>query len=187
MVNEASTEMSNGYFRYLGEIVGADTLMRGNYWYLLKTLHSMEFYWIIDRDENRARDGENLRVKYFYEVNSEDTKYDDILYRPCTVLEMLVALAIRIEGITAGWEQDSKDRTADWFWEMVRNLDLMDCSDDNWSENCRAKVQYYIQNFMDRKYETNGVGGLFPLKSVCQNQRRVEVWYQMQAYIQENY
>jgi hypothetical protein len=33
----------------------------------------------------------------------------------------------------------------------------------------------------------NGTGGLFPLKMPKVNQRRVEIWYQMSAFIEENF
>ena len=48
---------------------------------------------------------------------------------------------------------------------------------------------------MSRQYDSHGRGGIFPLESVpefyesdeCQNQNRLELWYQMQLYLAENY
>ena len=38
-----------------------------------------------------------------------------------------------------------------------------------------------------REYSDNGHGGLFPLKNPKKDQRKVEIWYQMTEYINENY
>jgi hypothetical protein len=34
--------------------------------------------------------------------------------------------------------------------------------------------------------DTDGSGGLFPLKNPQQNQRTTEIWYQMNAWLMEN-
>ncbi len=174
------------YFKYLCSIVGADSPGNGQYWNMLHYLHRMEFYWIIDRDENRARDGEQLRVRFFYENNKYETDYEDILNRPCSVLEMLVALAIRIENdAMAGWEEDSPDRTSEWFWLMIRNLDILDCTDQHYSMRIEEKIRHNVDKMLERNYERNGFGGLFPLRNPAEDQRKVEIWYQMQAYFLE--
>jgi hypothetical protein len=38
---------------------------------------------------------------------------------------------------------------------------------------------------VNREYDPDGRGGLFPLDGTHANQREVELWYQMQAYIIE--
>ena len=180
--------MVNGYFQFLCNLVGADTMMRGQYWHLLKVLHSTEFYWTNEYDGNRASYGEDLRVRYFNEINGQDAEYEEFLYSPCSVLEMLTALAIAIEqNIMMDWRPESPDRTPEWFWMMIENLDVMDCSDDNWSASTDAKIRHNLENFMDRNYESNGKGGLFPLRNPTKNQRNVDIWYQMQAYMLENF
>jgi hypothetical protein len=37
-----------------------------------------------------------------------------------------------------------------------------------------------------RLYTTSGYGGLFPLEEPKEDQRKVEIWYQMMAYLGEN-
>jgi hypothetical protein len=63
---------------------------------------------------------------------------------------------------------------------MINNLD-MDWLDPDDILDC-------IDRFLSRKYDYNGVGGIFPLrKGASEDQRNVEIWYQMQSYLMENY
>ena len=95
---------------------------------------------------------------------------------------MLIALAQRLEFETAlsKWEKS----TAQWFWVLINNLGLDTFTDENFDMEA---VQEKVQIFLDRKYEKNGEGGLFPLKNPKEDQRRIEIWYQMSAYLFENY
>ncbi len=182
------TSLANGYFQYLCDLIGADTLVGGKYRILLKTLHGTEFYWLNERDENRARDGEYLRVRYFYELNPSSENYEDFLDFSCSVFEMMVALAMRIESdIMLDWRPNTPDRTGEWFWLMVGNLDLLKCTDDRFDGNTLNEIHHKLDIFMERKCDKNGIGGLFPLKIGTKNQKNVEIWYQMQAYFQENF
>ena len=135
-------------------------------------------------DENRALDGENLRVRFFYESHTLDDNYEEFLFEPCSVLEMLVALAFRMEKeYLMDWRPGTRDRTSERFWMLIDNLG----TDDNWSTKIDAKVQHYVEQFLDRDYRFDGAGGLFPLKNCHEDQRNIEIWSQMQAYIMENY
>lgn len=183
-----SSEIVNAYFRYLGELVGADTFAEGNYWNLLRQLNSIEFYWTVSLDENRAADGESLRTKFFYEHNSINVDYEPFIYTPCSVLEMLIALALRMEKeYLMDWRAGSPDNTPVYFWEMISNLGLDDCTDDNWSSKTAEKIRYYVGEFLDRNYDFHGNGGIFPVSKNTRDQRKIEIWSQMHAYIMENY
>lgn len=179
-------EEINAYFRYLGDFVGADTTMNGNYWMLLKKLNSIEFYWTVNLDDNRAEAGEILRKKFFYESHHWNERYDEFIFTPCSVLEVMVALAISMESLLAGVRTDSPDNTPKWFWMMIRNLGLMDCTDDNWSAQKEAKVRYVIGNMLDRNYTKNGEGGLFPVPNSPYDFRHIDLWRQMITYIHVN-
>ena len=43
-----------------------------------------------------------------------------------------------------------------------------------------------FQMINERSYAFDGYGGLFPLRKPHQDQRNIEIWYQMQAYLMEN-
>lgn len=135
---------------------------------LIHFLNNKEF--VVDhnvsRDKNRASDGIQLRREYFGEG------YPTL---PCTVLEMLIALAIRIDSEYTGDPGEPKPGVI--FWEMVNNLDLT-------HTNNPGRI---LDRFMMREYEPSGRGGLFPLKHPTSDQRYVEIWYQMMSYVMENY
>ena len=65
---------------------------------LLKYLHEREFTYLIELDGNRAEDGTDLRFRFGFEHDIDGEIISEYLdNKPCSLLEMLVALAIRCE------------------------------------------------------------------------------------------
>jgi hypothetical protein len=134
-------------------------------------------------DGNRAEDGMDLRYR-FGDENSYDqaliaTYLDD---RPCSVLEMLIALAIRCEEQIMD-DPDIGDRTGLWFGNMIYNLNLHTMHNSDFD---REYVDEVIDIFLNRKYERDGRGGLFTVKNAPRDLRDVEIWYQLCWYLNEN-
>ena len=177
-----SFEVVNEYFRWLCDKVGVER-PNGSYWILIKALHKKEFYWTVPNDDNRALDGKKLR-----EAFAEETDYYpyDALDGPCSMLEMLIALAGRCQyGVI---DAEVENRTSKWFWELVGNIGLDKFTDDVYVEECGTfQVDLILDTVLDRAYKKDGRGGLFPLKSAKKDQRNVEIWFQMCAYLIENY
>jgi hypothetical protein len=155
------------------------------YYILVKCLHQKAFSWIIPNDDNRAMDGIKLREEYLN--RNGGTAVGFVKRDPCSIFEMLIALARRMD-FELGDPNDPKDRTYKYFWILIENLGLNEYTDDNYAE---AKYEFNLDNiidtFLDRTYFGNGVGGLFPLKYPHEDQRDIEIWYQMNAYLDENY
>lgn len=179
------------YFQWLCEVanvVGNST----PYWLLAGYLHSKEFKTgKITNDENRIMDGISLREEYIRtggvigKAPLEDI-YDSI-DGPCSMLEFLVALARRIE-FQLGDPDEGVDRTPVYFWEMCDNLGLTEYSDGFFVElDGKNSCDEIIQTLIKRSYQPNGYGGLFPLDNPPKDQRRVEIWSQMNSYIAERY
>lgn len=170
------------YFFWLCSIVGADD-PDPSYIKLMRALHRFDFYTIVDNDINRGEDGKRLRDDF---MHLYDMASCPEIEGPCTVLEMLIGLAIRIDEDIM-WEE-GENRTSIWFWTMIENLGL-DVLDDEAFEDCDAyeTVENVLCVFLSRSYSKDGVGGLFPLKNPAKDQRDVEIWYQMNAYFVENY
>jgi hypothetical protein len=103
----------------------------------------------------------------------------DILDGPCTVLEMMIALANRCEE-TIMDDPDIGDRTGQWFWGMITNMGLGSMSDDRYD---RRYVEYVITRLLDREYEPDGTGGLFTVRDCDRDMRDVEIWYQLCWYL----
>lgn len=141
---------------------------------LFKALHNTEFLWTIDGDANRAQDGLDVRREFLKEARIATNEYWQSI--GCSVLEMFIALSRRAEFNT---DTDAKD----WFWIFLDNLGLSDFSDANFKV---LKVNDIIHTFIWRNYKNNGAGGLFPLEYPRENQRRVEIWYQLHGYLSEN-
>jgi len=177
---EGETAVKNRYLDFLCEIVGGTD----EYSRLLGELHGIEFYSLIPNDDNRGEDGKQLREKFADERGQHALSL--CLTDPCTVLEMLIGLSFRLEFETA---QSRWEKTPDeWFWILIDNLDLT-CYDDSVfldDEMCYTLFSK-VSQMLERHYESDGNGGLFPLKHPKKDQRRVELWYQMSAYVLENY
>ena len=147
---------------------------------LLHALHNTEFTFLIDRDKNRASDGIDLRYQFGYECgysNDEIARYLDI--RPCSVLEMMIALSLNGEQHIM---DDPKygNRTGQWFWGMINNLGLGGMNDNRYDEQY---VNDVIDTFLDREYKSNGKGGLFTIRNCEYDLREVEIWYQLCWYL----
>lgn len=146
-------------------------------------LHNTEFIYILDIDSNRADDGTDLRYRFAYEfgLDGDEVKryLDD---RPCSVLEMMVALACRCEEHIMDNPEDG-NRTGKWFFEMIRSLGLYGMDDRYFDEDAVSDI---LRRFMRREYEENGLGGLFALRHSSRDMRDIEIWYQMMSYLEEN-
>ena len=150
---------------------------RITYRQLFKALHDIEFVYFVPHDENRAEDGVALRYRYCYLHDCEDLEH--YLDGPCSVLEMMVALAIRCEERIMS-DPDKGDRTAQWFWSMIISLGLGSMTDYNFDEEL---VNDAIARFLNREYEPDGKGGLFTVRKWNRDARTAEIWHQLLAYL----
>lgn len=178
------------YFEWLCNIVDANR-ENNSYYILLKTLHKREFYGFIPNDSNRINDGKKLRELFIDELGIEnDLEYDiylDALSGPCSCLEMMVALAKRVEDDIL-FDPVDVDHSKEIFWKMVENLGLIDLDDEHYyDKNGTYICTEALTKMLSRGYCRDGNGGLFPLKWPKEDQRTVEIWYQMSAYLDENY
>lgn len=164
----------NRYFRWLLKEIDYDTVKEevADYSLLLQYLFEREFYWDVPHDDNRAADGVRLRI----EANAI---YD---FGKCSILEMMVALARRIDREIVP-DFDRGNNTPKWFWAMVDNCGACKYDNRHWDEDA---VHYIFSMILYRGYGKDGKGGFFPLSKPKKDQRKVELWYQMQAYIIEN-
>lgn len=167
-------DVINTYFEWLCALIHDQSYSRKLvHKKLLMYLHSTEFRYSIPNDANRADDGVNLRSRFSDESGIPEA--ESYLRGPCSVLEMMIALAVRCEVHIMN-DPDIGDRTGQWFWGMVSNLGLSSMSDGRFDEEF---VSSAITRFLDRTYKGNGKGGLFTLPHCKYDLRNVEIWYQM--------
>ena len=156
------------YYYFMGCLSPARTFTKA-----FAALHSREFIFSIELDENRYLDGLKYRKTF-----------DPRRSGPCTVLEMMCALADRME-VEQMQDPDYGDRTYYWFQCMFESLGLFQFDDEDYDE---VKVQRIIDRFLRREYNKTGKGGLFTFhKPVPGDPRNAEIWYQMNWWVSENY
>ena len=148
---------------------------------LMEMLHHIPFEWYHHRDANRAIDGIDLRDLFSYETGIMDWYH--ALGGPCSVLEMLLGLAHRIDKEVM-YDHEIGDRTNIWFWEMIHNLGLDEFDDSNFRPDI---VEEKVNIWLNRKYDRDGFGSIFPVKNSQKDQRKIEIWAQAQEYFLENY
>ena len=181
--------MEDEYFDFLVSFLGEDEnplpSMFDSYFLLMK-LYRTEFRYSAMMDRNRDMDGREWRNRYGGKLSPAFRK------SPASVLEVLLGLADRM-----AFELDDEEGLDQYFWEMIENLRInyTDYQFDNSGTALDRKVDKTVQKWMSRQYDSHGRGGIFPLESVpefyesdeFQNQNRLELWYQMQLYLAENY
>lgn len=173
--------INDDYFEWLFDLVCENRYSaKISYRKLLTRLHETEFVYHIPRDGNRAEDGIDLRWRFALHITPIGDAFDivDELPGPCSVLEMLIGLAVRCEDIMD--DPYVGNRTSQWFWDMITNLGLGGMRDDRYNQRL---VDDIIQRFLDREYEANGVGGLFTIRDCDTDLRDVEIWYQLCWYL----
>lgn len=161
----------NDYFCWLIDII-ANGYEQSRFM-LLKQLFDTSFVYSLERDANRAHDGLDLRDQY----SAETGNYLDIS-RPCSVLEMMVALAIRCETDIM-YNPAAGNRTSIWFWMMIENLGLIYMTDQHHN---KLKVKTVLSGFLNRTYDPDGKGSLFYIPG-ARGMQNEEIWYQMNTYL----
>lgn len=149
---------------------------------LMDFLHNRPFEYYIKRDENRAEDGVDLRIRFSKEtdINPED-EFIFSQEEP-KVLEVLIALAIRVDLEYIGDPGDPNPGA--FFWEMCCNLGLDDFTNRyfDWEH-----VDVILDGWLTRSFDRNGEGSIFPIRNPKRDQREIEMWSQLQGYLSEKY
>lgn len=147
-----------------------------NYHVVMMKLFETEFYSLVDHDENREKDGLEIREELGGELSG-----------PARLLEVLLGICKRMDFNLC----DSESERVPWkdsFEEIFENLGLDELTDEGFCSSWMPeKLDKIVKNLLDRKYKKNGIGGFFPVKRCKADQREIEIWYQMQQYIIENY
>lgn len=169
--------INSDYFEWMYDLVCGDRFARGlGFRRLLTFLHDTEFIYFVPYDENRAAEGIALRYRFCLHHDCTDLEW--CLDGPCSVLEMMIALASRCENIMDDFEMG--DRTSQWFWNMISNMGLGGMNDMNYDERL---VDDIVTRFLNREYEPDGRGGLFRVRGWDRDMRTAEIWHQLLAYI----
>lgn len=160
-------------------------IQKRRYSVLLQFLNDVPYHYTVPMDSNRESDGAELYRTFAYETgNSDDPSYyNRDLEDGCSVLEMMVALAIKLENIMDNFKSDT---TGQWFWYMIDSLGLSYMDNHHFDAYGTSDI---LECWMDGIYDgETGVGGLFILPdNHGEDLTKVEVWCQAMWYLGELY
>lgn len=193
-------EIEENYFDYIYELSGMgvndkkEDLSKREFG---RYLYELPFTFVNAKDDSRAADGTALRYSfamtfrdaYFSEIDFDEFKatVKEALGGPCSILEMMVALACKLEGITA--DPDYPDRTCMWFNKMICSLGLTGYQHKYIVEHPEWKetVKNIIEKANKNEYEPSGKGGYFHIVSdgtfEVEDMRTISIWDQAMKYL----
>lgn len=176
------TEIKARYFTWLKKFIDDSDYElggKGIHNKLLIKLFATDFYWTIPLDVNRMADGLEMRNRFFYETHLDPSEYSIYISGPCSIFEMMVALAVRCEEHIMG-NPAVGDRTGRWFWYMIDSLGLSNETDISYNEQ---HIDHVLRTFLTNSYKSNGSGGLFRVPNTTRDLSKIEIWTQMNAYL----
>lgn len=172
MSNPLSAE---DYLRWLAPQIGEEDGVQEPYWGLLHIMFEKEFVWLVPNDDNRLADGLDLRAEFCF---SQHIRADALKNQgPSTFLEVLIGLSRRLAFAAGG-------KAPGWAWVLLGNLELT-AMNDPLSRRKKQQIDDILDVVIWRTYKPDGVGGFFPLAWPDEDQTKIELWYQMAAYIAE--
>lgn len=174
-----SPPLDEQYFTWLYSQISSVRLKNPSktWWSLARQLYTTQFVWFIPNDDNRMEDGRLLRHEFveLHDIRDPDPNWMDL---GCSMLEVLIAISRRLS-----FEVDGEPSV--WFWHLMDNIDLFKFNDLLYNEEARKEIDETLNRIIFRQYDYDGRGGLFPLRNPTQDQREVELWYQLNAYLAE--
>ena len=172
------------YYKWMQNLVDGEFFCAERYSELLSHLYGIDYIYTYPMDGNRAEDGISLRYRFGQEKRIKAAEIADALdCKPCSMLEMMVALALRCEEDIM-FDPKCGNRTGLWFKTMICSLGLGEMTNGafNFSD-----VDHIIFNFLEHRYEPNGDGSLFKINEDVQSSkndmRRMELWNQMGLFL----
>lgn len=177
MSRRPSQALTEDYLRWLEPQLRDEHGNPGKtYWDLLTAMFEREFtYEACPIDENRAVDGLDLRVEYARSSGLRPNILEDL--GPCSFLEVLIGLSRQLAFMAGG-------RAPGWAWQLLGNLEFHRMSDPLTRYKHR-KVQEVMDVVISRTYAPDGTGGFFPLSWPDEDQTKIELWYQLNSYVEE--
>lgn len=172
-----TSQLDNKYFEWLTDQIAVQYgIENGNsYVELLTLFHEKEFVWIILNDDNRVMDGLDIRQEFIDEFQCGVPAHN--VGMGASFLEVLLGLSRRLAFNAEGEPQT-------WAWQLIDNIGLNNESDPLIEEDL-DRIDGHLDTIIWRRYKRDGWGGFFPLIHTPNDQRAVELWYQMMEYINE--
>jgi len=173
-----------------------------SYFLLGHHLHKIVFKPMKELDNNRVEDVMPMLRGWFTRTRGNEYACEHIMNQPVSSLEVLAALALRIDRDIM-YHPELSPRHELWFWIMLENLGFTTFSDEAWSIGSCDYVTSTIR--MVSTYEIDSMGctgfgnGLFPLDDLqssveafsddgfCVESPSCDIWHIAQIYLKHNY
>lgn len=149
-----------------------------DYSMLLKELHKVHFFPLLDLDNNRVSEVKTELRELI--PSSPKTPY-------VSIFEILVILAWKYESFAKKYGEP--DHTATWFWCFIVNCGLNRFDDLYFKEHKEEsinEIHKWCTTFNNRTYGRDGTGSPFPMKHPPKDMRKTELFYQLSWYYNEN-
>jgi len=171
-----NSSLAEDYLQWLEPQIRDEFVNRGaTYRHMLECMFDKDYVWLVPNDDNRLQDGLDLRAEFCF---SHNVQPDHVLtHKPSSFLEVLIGLSRRLAFVAGGTPQG-------WAWQLIVNLELPNMTDPLSRYKVR-KLNDIMDTTIFRTYQPNGLGGFFRLSWPERDMRKVELWYQMAAYISE--
>lgn len=180
--------LGNSYLEWLESFTIDERLpddRRPSYNMLIKKLWDIPFHGSIGNDDDRGDEGLELRTRYNQILKRLSGRGEfhipDIrdIYGECRVLEMLIALSMRMYDLMQ--DMGVYNSVSRWFWEIMSNVGFDELDDDCYEEiNGDYLVESMVTDILELHERRSGrPGGWF----YVDDWREIEIWYQMHEYL----
>jgi len=172
------------YIDWLYSQISENNPNNSDYHFLINYLHKTPFRSSVEMDLNRVDDG--LGLRYMFDMHEGFSNLDCDITDECSALEVLIALAMRMEFGLLGSEYEMT--VSQCFWVMMINLDIDYADDFAWFDDfVEGDVVKKVDIWLDREFDIRGNGSIFPQSCDTFDQREEELWDQMNTYLVNNY
>ncbi len=168
-------EWPDDYYIWLCDLVNLEA--HSGYSNLISFLYDTEFVWSVAKDSDRAGDGLQLRydyIDYYNEFRFVDYETMSWTCEPCSILEMLIALAKRVR---INLMPDFDIEPSDWFWIFIEKLGFLEYDDG-----------YIFDEKLGPLFQKKVV--TFALLTTFSEKRafsEMDIWQKVQAFLAKNY
>lgn len=172
-------ELEQNYYEWLKDLIPELKIAYGD---LIQILYDTPFRAIFESDNDRMSDGMSLRNRYT-QANRMSNALNLLLREahPCSVLEVMLALALRIEEEYLGAYSDEHP-VGQWFNYMLHSLGIAHMIDPFFETEIASEV---IDKFLNHNYRPDGFGSLFWIINTKEDMRQLDLWHQAMLWINE--
>lgn len=149
---------------------------------LLVVLDNIEYYYEVFHDDARAQDGIYNRWEWIDAVDYQD----DNRWGPCSMLEFIYGMAIRMDFLAEWRYRDDGMDLIDGFWVLIENLGLIEFDGKLSKKEC-DNVTKICDAFCHRTQYDGKYVEMFPVAVENAKFRRTERFVQMQQFVREKW